>query len=176
MNVQDDHEPIEAEAGTQDELDVAFEIGTMSHVEVLLDQAIAEVDSARAMPMSSSVMVNREELLGLLLNAREGLPRELKEARWLLKERQEYLDRTDSEADEILESARAQAEQMVQRTEIIKGSEQRARKIVEHAEDEARRLRLECEDFCDQRLAQFEIVLERTMKMVTAGREKQVGS
>jgi hypothetical protein len=31
---------------------------------------------------------------------------------------------------------------------------------------------LECEDFCDQKLASFEIVLERTLKLVGSGREK----
>ena len=38
----------------------------------------------------------------------------------------------------------------------------RARQIVEAAENEARRMRHEIEDFCDQRLASFEILLERT--------------
>jgi hypothetical protein len=61
---------------------------------------------------------------------------------------------------------------MVQRTEVVKAAEHRARRIVEGAESEARRMRRECEDFCDQKLASFEIVLERTLKLVGAGREK----
>ena len=61
---------------------------------------------------------------------------------------------------------------MVQRAEIVKAAELRARDIVDAADAEARTMRLQCEDFCDQRLAQFEIVLERTMKIVTAGRER----
>ena len=32
--------------------------------------------------------------------------------------------------------------------------------------------RLEAEDYCDQKLGSFEIVLERTMRMVAAGRQK----
>ena len=71
--------------------------------------------------------------------------------------------------------ARARAERMVQRTEVVKAAEQRARQIVEAAEAEARRLRHEAEDFCDQKLASFEIVLERTTKTVQAGREKLQG-
>jgi hypothetical protein len=65
---------------------------------------------------------------------------------------------------------------MVQRTEVVKASEARARKIVEAARDEASRLKNECEDYCDHKLASFEIVLERTLKMVGAGREKLQGS
>jgi len=144
--------------------------------EALLRRAADLVASARPMPLSSSVMINREEVLDLLSEAVDRLPEELRAARWLLKEREDFLAKVRTEGDEILESARARAERMVQRTEVVKGAELRARRIIEAAEAEARRLRHECEDFCDQKLASFEIVLERTMKMVEAGREKLQGA
>ena len=53
---------------------------------------------------------------------------------------------------------------------------ERARQIIDAAETEARRMRHEVEDFCDQKLAGFEIVLERTTRMVQAGREKLQGN
>ena len=59
---------------------------------------------------------------------------------------------------------------------MVKASEARARKIIDLADSEARRLKNECEDYCDQKLASFEIVLERTLKMVGAGRDKLQGS
>jgi regulator of protease activity HflC (stomatin/prohibitin superfamily) len=90
----------------------------------------------------------------------------------MLKERQEYLDKTQREGDDILEAARIRAERMVQRTEIVREAQHAARRAVEDARDEARRLRLEAEDYCDQKLAAFEIVLERTIKTVHAGRDK----
>jgi hypothetical protein len=144
-------------------------------VDALLRRASDLISSARPMPLSASVMINKEEVLDLLGEAIERLPEELRAARWLLKEREEYLAKVRAEGDEILEAARARVERMVQRTEVVKASEQRARHIVQTAEDEARRLRHECEDFCDQRLASFEIVLERTRRMVQAGREKLQG-
>ena len=90
----------------------------------------------------------------------------------MLKEREEFLAKVQREADEILESARVRAERMVQRTEIVREAQHLATKTVEEARDESRRLRLEAEDYCDQKLASFEIVLERTIKTVQAGREK----
>ena len=134
------------------------------------------VASARPMPLSTSVMVNRDEVLDLLDETIERLPEELRAARWLLKEREEYLAKVRREGEEILDQARTRAERMVQRTEIVKSSELRARKIVDAAKEEASRLKNECEDFCDHKLASFEIVLERTLKMVGAGREKLQGS
>ncbi len=143
-----------------------------SEADALLRRVADLVASGRPMPLSSSVMVNREEVLDLLGQAIDKLPDELRQARWLLRERDEFLARVQSEGDEILDAASAKAESMVARTEVVKAAEQRAKRIVEAAADDARRLRHESEDFCDQRLAQFEIVLDRTMKMVHAGREK----
>lgn len=140
--------------------------------ESLLQRVVDIVSSARSLPLSASVSINRDEVLDLLEEVQERLPDEIREARWLLKEREEYLAKVQADGDEILDAARAHAERMVQRTEVVKAAEHRARRIVEGAQAEARRLRLECEDFCDQKLAGFEIVLERTLKTVEGGRQK----
>ena len=92
--------------------------------------------------------------------------------RWLLRERDEFLASRQREADNLLEEVRAQAERMVQRTEIVRQANQVAQRILDDAREEGRRLRHEAEDFCDQKLASFEIVLDRTIKTVQAGREK----
>ena len=134
------------------------------------------IEQARPMPLSTSVMINQAEVLDLLNEATERLPEELRSAKWLLKQREEFLARTRREADEIIEAARQRADQMVQQTEVVKAAEARARSVVDAADAESRRLKLEAEDFCDQRLASFEIVLERTMKVVSAGRAKLQGS
>jgi len=127
------------------------------------------------MPLSASVMVSRDELVELLEEAVARLPDELRQARWLLKEREEFLAKVQREADDILDEARTLAQRMVQRTEVVRAAQQTARRTVEEADAEARRLRREAEDFCDQKLASFEIVLDRTLKVVQAGRTRLQG-
>jgi hypothetical protein len=61
---------------------------------------------------------------------------------------------------------------MVQRTEVVRAAEARARQISEAADADARRLRHETEDFLDQRLASFEILLDKLSKTVHAGRSR----
>lgn len=100
------------------------------------------------------------------------MPDELREARWLLKEREEFLAEKQRDADALLEEVRVQAERMVQRTEVVRQANHVAQRILDDANEEARRLRHEAEDYADQKLASFEIVLDRTMKTVQAGREK----
>ena len=141
--------------------------------ETLLRRVAEIINNTRSIPLSSSVKLdNKDEVLELLDEALQRLPDELRQARWMLKEREEFLAKTQREADELLEAARAQAERMVQRTEIVRQANQVAQRILDDAREEARRLRHEAEDFCDQKLASFEIVLDRTLKTVQAGREK----
>ena len=144
-------------------------------VEALLRQAYEMIDTARPAPLSTQVKIDRDDLLDLLDQAIDRLPDEIRAARWLLKDRDEFLARTQREADDILAAARSQAERMVQRSEVVKSAEATARRMVEVARAEAGRLRNEADDFCDQRLAQFETVLERTMDVVSAGRAKLRG-
>jgi vacuolar-type H+-ATPase subunit H len=136
-------------------------------------RVIEILEGTRTLPLSSSVKLdNKDEVLELLDEAIHRMPDEVKAARWMLRDREEYLAKMRREGDDILEAARLGAERMVQRTEIVREAQHTARRVVEEAREEARRLRLEAEDYCDQKLAAFEIVLERTIKTVAAGRQR----
>jgi cell division septum initiation protein DivIVA len=156
-----------------DELSVG---GTSTDVEGLLRRVADVISNARPMPLSASVMINRDEVLELLEEVADRLPEELRQARWLLRERDEFLAKVQRQGDDILDQARVQAERMVQRTEVVRAAQHTARRTVEEAEFEARRLRNEAEDYCDQKLAQFEVVLDRTQKTVQAGRARLQGT
>ncbi len=140
--------------------------------ETLLRRAIDIMATAPTFPLSSSPRIDRDEIIELLEESVNRLPDELRQARWMLKERQEFVAKTRREADEILDAARVQAERMVQRTEVVRAAEQRARQVMEAADTDARRLRHETEDFLDQRLASFEILLDKLTRTVSAGRER----
>jgi len=155
-----------------EDLDEQRAAGEEHDAEALIRSALDLVQTAKAMPLSASVLVSREELAELLQAALDRMPDELRQARWLLKERDEFLAEKQREADALLEEVRVQAERMVQRTEIVRQANHVAQRILDDANEEARRLRHEAEDYADQKLASFEIVLDRTMKTVQAGREK----
>ena len=140
--------------------------------ETILRRAIDVVATAPNMPLSNTPRIDRESVLELLEDALDSLPTEIREARWMIKERQEFVAKARREADELMEAARVQAERMVQRTEVVRAAEARARQVLEAAESDALRLKLETEDFLDQRLASFEILLERLSTTVATGREK----
>lgn len=146
--------------------------GYVGDAEAMLRRAIDIIAQAPTMPLSSSPRIDRDEILELLDEALQRLPEEMRQARWMIKERQEFVAKTRREADELLEAARVQAERMVQRTEVVRAAEQHARQVREAAEADARRMMHETEDYLDQRLARVEIVVEKLSKGLKAGRER----
>ena len=124
------------------------------------------------MPLSSSVMVSREEVTSLVQSAIECLPDELRQARWLLREREEFMAERNRDAEALMDDVRAQAEHMVQRTEIVRQANSVAQRILDDANEEARTLRHQAEDFVDTKLAGMEIVLDRLTRTVQAGRAR----
>ncbi len=145
-------------------------------VEGLLNQAIDQIADARTTPMSATVKVNRDEILDLLEDARDALPEELRAARWLLKEKESFLERARQEREDILDQGRIEVGRMVERQEIVRQAEAKARQITEDARADARTLQRQMEDFCDQKLAAFEVLIERTDRTVRKGRQQLLGS
>jgi F0F1-type ATP synthase membrane subunit b/b' len=146
--------------------------GETLDTEELILQVRDHIETARSVPMSASVMVNRDELVGLLEDAVAALPEEIRQARWLLKEREEFLAKARREAEDIIDAGRQQAQRMVEKTEVVREANLHARRIVDDAEKTSRNLKHEAEDYIDRKLASFEVVLERTMAAVTKGRER----
>jgi len=155
-----------------EDLDAQRSAGEEPDAEALVREALELVLTAKTMPLSASVLISRDEVAEVLQAALDRMPDELRQARWLLRERQDFIAEKQREADALLEEVRVQAERMVQRTEIVRQANHVAQRILDDANEEARRLRHEAEDYADQKLASFEIVLDRTMKTVQAGREK----
>ena len=141
-------------------------------IESVLHQLLDLIAAAKSMPLSSSVMVSREEVISLVQAALDSLPEELRQARWLLREREEFMAERTREAEALMDEVRAQAEHMVQRTEIVRQANAVAQRILDDANEEARTLRHQAEDFVDQKLAGMENVLDRLTRTVQAGRAK----
>ena len=132
-----------------------------------LEELVAE---AKSMPLSSSVLVNREEVLELVEEMKNELPEEIKQARWIVKDREELLAKARHEADSIVEHARQEQLKMARQEEIA----DRATRESGSSSSRIRRVEgsgLEAEDYVDAKLAQFENVLMRVSDEVgsTAG-------
>lgn len=141
----------------------------------LLDSLERLVAQARAMPMSATVLVNRDEMLTLVSEARAVLPDQLAHADEVLAGADRVLADARERAEAIVLAARERAEELVSAEPVTRAAEQRAAEIIAAAEETAAGLRRDADDYCDRRLADFEIDLGRVMAQVQAGRAKLAG-
>jgi cell division septum initiation protein DivIVA len=144
-------------------------------VQAKLDQLTQLVENARSMPMSASCVVNRAEVLALVDEVRELLPGALREAQWVLKDREEVVEEGRKEGEQIVAAARVEATRLVSRTEIMQTATREAERVTAEATENAKNMRLEVEDYVDTKLANFEVVLHKTLTAVERGRDKLRG-
>lgn len=144
-------------------------------VEAVLAALERAIEQARAMPMSSSVLVNRAEVLDLVAQIREALPTQLADADHVLAGADGVLVRARAEAEQLLAGARRRAEELVSAEQVVAAATARAAGTVAEAERTADARRREADDYCDRRLADFEIDLGRVLAQVQAGRTKLAG-
>ncbi|KUN35047.1 ATP synthase F0 subunit B [Streptomyces longwoodensis] len=145
-------------------------------VQKKLDEIVAAVSSARSMPMSASCVVNRAELLSLLEEVRAALPDSLAQARELIGDREQMVEEARQEAERIISHAHAERGSLISDTEVARRSQAEADRILAEARQEAEEIRAEADEYVDSKLANFEVVLTKTLGSVGRGREKLLGT
>lgn len=144
------------------------------------------VREAKSMPLSSSVLVNKDEVLDLLQQMQEDLPDEIKQARWIVKDREDLLAKARAEGDKVIEQAHEEQLRMARKEDVVVRAREEAERIFTEEDDRARAMKSEAEDYVDAKLAQFEIALRkiledsqaatkglaRTLDQVEAGRDR----
>jgi vacuolar-type H+-ATPase subunit H len=129
-----------------------------------LQQLEEMVREAKSMPLSSSALLNRDEVLDMLKDMQETLPEEIKQARWIVKDREDLLGKARHDAERIVEQAKEDQLRMARKEEVVHRAEEEADRIVAEAEQQAMDARAEAESYVDARLAQFEIALRRILE------------
>ncbi|MGW3663197.1 ATP synthase F0 subunit B [Streptomyces sp. NPDC005141] len=145
-------------------------------VQKKLDEIVATVGGARSMPMSASCVVNRAELLSMLEEVRQALPGSLAQAQELIGGREQMVEQARQEAERIIETAHAERGSLISDTEVARRSQNEADRILAESRKEAEEVRAEADDYVDSKLANFEVVLTKTLGSVGRGREKLLGT
>ena len=140
-----------------------------------LDALTDALESARAVPMSASCMVNRSDLLSLVDDVRGQLPTDLTRADALLTDAESVIDTAHRQGEEIIAGAHEEKMRLVAETEVMAQAQREAGRIIAGAEAEAERMQQEVDDYIDAKLANFELVLTKTLEAVARGRDKIAG-
>ena len=142
---------------------------------VLIDKLDDLVHNAKTVPMTGTVRVDQEEIYDILDQMRATIPEEIKQARWIVKERQEMLAEAKREAERIIKEARERQTRLVSEQEVTKQAERAAEDIIEDARAREREIRLGAEDYADDILNTLEVNLQKFTAAVQRGRDRLAG-
>ncbi|MEV4421203.1 ATPase [Patulibacter sp. NPDC049589] len=142
---------------------------------VLIDKLDDLVHNAKQVPLTDQVRVDREEIFDILDQMRATIPEEIKQARWIVKERQEMLAEAKREAERIIKEGKEQQVELVAEQEVVKLAEREADDIIDEARAREREIRLGAEDYADEILNTLEVNLMKFIAAVRRGRERLQG-
>ena len=138
----------------------------------IIDRIEELLENSKRIPFSSNIMVNGDEAMELLEELRNILPEEFKQSRWIVKERENMIEEAKRTAEKIINDGEERAHVLVSESEIMKNARRKAEQIVSAIEARARTIRLEAEDYADEKLASLEAVLYKLINAVEKGRDR----
>lgn len=137
-----------------------------------LDELTALVESARTMPMSSSAILNKSEVLKLVAQVREMLPESLEAADAVIRQREELLEEARANAAKIINDAKIEQATLVgDHTILVEARRERGRTL-EQTRQEIEAMKVALDDHIDAKLARVELVAERIVETVREGRDE----
>lgn len=124
------------------------------------------------MPMSSSAVIHRAEVLEKIDAIEAALPHAFAESDKVYSQRDRLLAEAQEQADRIIVEARNEHERLVSDSEVYRVAKHEADEVLGRVRGEAEALRKETDEYVDGKLANLEITLTKTLKAVARGRDR----
>lgn len=123
------------------------------------------LDESGPVPFTSKVMVDKKRLCDIIVDIRLKLPNSLKQAEWVIQERNKILNDAKKEAQNVLKEAEAYVNKLVSENEIIKKSNMQAKKVIENAKESSKEIKVGAYEYADNILYNLERSLREAMDM-----------
>lgn len=141
----------------------------IQHLVDRLEQILSE---SRRVPMTTTLMVDEEEVFNIIDQLRVAIPDEVKRANRVESEKERILAQAHEEATRIRQLAKQEAEELVRRDAIVASARQRADNILERARRDAEALRHDADVYVVDVLVKLEEDLLRSLSVVRNGLRK----
>ena len=105
----------------------------------LIDRIEEALDAGRSLPLTRGRLIDVEKVYEIIDEIRANFPDELKQARWIVKERQEMLEEAEKEANRVLEEARDRADAMASEQEVVRRANEQAAAMLDAARQQRAR-------------------------------------
>ena len=143
----------------------------ISEVAHLLDKLERLADSGRRLPWGRQVLVDDEVLRTLVEQIRHALPEQVRQAEWIIRERDRIVEEAGQNADHILAEAQTRAQALADDSEVLKEAQGRAQDILREAERRAQEIHAGALAYADEVLENLESQIGRLGDTVRQNRQ-----
>lgn len=138
----------------------------------LLDELENMVEESSRIPMTSKLIINEDILFNYLDKLRAMLPESIREAEWIIREKERILQDAEKEGKSIIESANSKLQKITDETEIVKLAKTQGEEIIKNAQNVAREITQGAFTYADEVMVGLQNELEKTMAVINKGREE----
>jgi len=137
----------------------------------LLERLEAHIESGRALPLTGSIVIDKEAALSYVDEMRAVFPREIAEANRTNAERDRILERATEEAERVVARAQEQAAFLIDERGLTQAAEDQSARIIQRAREDAAETQRGADDYAVNVLVGLEGELVRTLQSVRKGVE-----
>lgn len=130
------------------------------------------IEQSGKIPFTKKVMVEEDRLLDLLDRIRTTMPEEVRQAKWIIQEREKVLNDSQKEAMRIMDDAQKQLERKADDSEIVRQAKISAEEILSKAEGIAIEIREGAKGYADDILVNLQESLGKILNQIEQGRSE----
>lgn len=138
----------------------------MDNINALLDELEDVLDNSKAVPFSNKISVDKQTVYDIINEIRLKLPNALKQAQYLLDDRNKILVDAQREADEVVKNAEDRVVRMVDDHEVTKKAYEQATAIIEASKKASKEMRMGAMEYAEGILADAESKLKELKAVV----------
>ncbi len=128
------------------------------------------IENSGKIPFTKKVMVEEDQLLDLLDRIRTTMPEEIRQAKWIIQEREKVLNDSQKEAMRIMDDAQKQLERKADDSEVVRQAKIAAEEIIAKAEGIAKEIRDGARGYADDILVNLQESLGKITGQIEEGR------
>lgn len=130
------------------------------------------IETSAKIPLTRKVLVNEDNILDLLDRIRTTIPEEIRQAKWIIQERDKVMNDSQKEALRLLEDAQKKVSQQAEESEIVRKAREMADSIIAKAEEQAVELRQSAKSYADDILTNLMESLDKLTNQIDQGRSE----
>lgn len=154
-----------------------------SKIEDIIDEIEEYIEGCKMSAFSSNkIVVNKDELEGLLSELRSKTPEEIRKYQRIIANREQILADAKAKADEIISQAQIQTNELVsehqimqqayaQANEVILIAQKNAQEKIDRATEDANEIRMGAIQYTDELLANIQTILDNSIETTRSRNE-----